>query len=931
LDIRLSDILDLTVMQVMFDNLWHASGIPVGLIDSRGEVLIATGWQKLCTEYHRKHPELKSHCILNQLDSFRAGIPDRPPQSPREFICNSGLLDITLPIQCGGEYIGLLFLGQFLDRPPDRETSRRFAAQCGFEPDEYLALLDEVPVIPRQKIDHFLAFYEALVKVLSEAGLRKLREEQARQSLAQSEQALRESEERFRSIVQEIPLGIHMYHCEADGRLVFAGYNPAADSVLKVDNSRFLGKELLEAFPALAGTEVPERYQHVCVSGESWQAEQISYANGGIAGVFEVHAFRTGPNRIASIFMDISERRQILEVIRASEATLRSILTAAPLSIGLGHGRVLIWVNRWMLDMLGYAEEALVGRSARVLYESDVEFERVGEVRAATVNRGRMGEVETRWRRFDGTFIDVLLRFVRIDPDDPAEQVIFTALDITKAKRAARELADREERIRLLLNSSGEGVFGVDNHGRCIFANQMCLELLGFNTETELLGQRTHEIMHHSHKDGTPYTEQACPICRSFRKGDSVHKLEELFWRADGHGFPVEYWAHPVIKEGKVVGAVVNFIDITERLQAEQRLKNALSQTQQAREQLNAILSSMADALVVIDPAGRITMLNEAAIELLGGDFDQIVGTSIREKFPDPHFLSRVDQTIAGSDISTVFDMTPSRDCSGRERILQARLTKIASEEHHLSGAVALLRDVTREREIERLKDDFISTAAHELRTPITAIFGYAEFMFDQLPGLSTGQLQEYLGVICKRSEALTQIVEEMLDLSRMQAGQVIRLDLKPGDLGSLARDVVSQYQMAKYDHDFILEVADPLPSIEFDAAKLRQVFDNLLSNAFKFSPPRSEIRIAVVSQDHELLASVTDQGVGMTPEQVERIFDKFYRADASATAVSGLGLGMSLVKGIIEGHGGRIWVTSALGSGTTVSFSLPVAKGTEG
>ena len=927
--IRLTDILDLPVLQAMLDSLWQASGIPMGLIDTDGEVLVATGWQKICGEFHFRHPEIKRRCILHRLAAFQGENQGSNLLSSREFICSSGLIDIVLPIQCEGESLGLLFFGQFLDRPPDREHFQHYASQFGFDPDEYLAKLEDVPVIPREKIGHFLAFHAALIRLLSETGLRKLREEQARAALAESERALQDSEERFRSIVQATPLGIHMYQYEANGRLVFVGYNPAADAILGVDNSQFLDKELLEAFPSLAGTEVPDRYRQVCATGEPWQNEQIFYTDGKISGAYEVHSFRTGPNRMASVFMDVGERLRTLEKIRASEATVRSILTAAPLSIGLGHERVFSWVNRWMLEELGYREDELLGRNARILYESEAEFERVGKVREVTVDQGEMGEIETRWLRRDGQPIDVLLRFMRVDPGSPVAGVIFVALNITKAKQAELELRDRQERIRLLLASSGEAIFGLDRSGRCTFANPMCLELLGLHDETELLNRKPHALIHHSRIDGAPYREEDCPIYDAFRLGDSVHMVGELFWRADGQGFPVEYWAHPVAKDGEVSGAVVNFIDITERQKAEERLKSALVETLRAREQVNAILRSVADALVVIDPRGCIQSVNPAAVDLLGGDPEELVGTQVADQLPDPQFLERIGQVVAGAESSMVFDMAPRCDSNGDERILQARVAKIKVEGEGLFGAVAILRDVTREREIDRLKDDFISTAAHELRTPITSILGYAEIMIDQMHNLSSQQMEKYLGVICNRSEALTQIVEEMLDLSRMQSGQVIQLVRKSGDLGALTRDVVSHYQGANYGYRLRLDIAEPLPLLEFDAAKLRQVLDNLLSNAFKFSPSGSEVAIGIALKGVEVVVSVSDQGIGMTPEQVERIFDKFYRADASTTATSGLGLGMSLVKGIIEGHGGRIWVASAMGRGTTVSFALPVPRGT--
>jgi PAS domain S-box-containing protein len=929
--IRLTEILDLPILQAMFDSLWRASGIPMGLFDANGDLVYSTGWQKLCTDYHLRHPEIGPRCILNCMTIPPPGADDETAVSPHQTTCSSGLIDITLPIWCEGEYIGLLFLGQFLDHPPDRQHFRIFAEQSGFDPDEYLVQLEVVPVIPREKIDHFLDFHAALIRLLSAAGVRKLREERIRQSLQESEQALRDSEERFRGIVQATPLGIHMYQCDAAGRLIFTGYNPAADAILGVDNSRFLGKELLEAFPALAGTEVPDRYLQVCTQGEAWQAEQVDYVDGNISGAFEVHVFRTGPNRIASVFMNVGEQRRALEAIRASEATLRSILTAAPLSIGLGQERVFSWVNRWMLEMLGYAEEELVGHNARMLYENEAEFERIGEVRAATVDQGRMGETETRWLRRDGTAIDVFLRFVRIEPEDPSKGVIFTALNISAAKRAAAELHEREARIRLLLESSGEAIFGADVDGCCTFVNAMCLELLGYNQESELLGRPLHDLIHCSSIEHPHRGESECKIFGALRDGEAVHVVGEMFWRRDGSSFVAEYWSSPMLKDGEVVGAVVNFIDITERQLAERRLRDALAETQQAREQVNAILRSVADALIVIDPRGRILMVNPAATELIGAPVGKIIGARIAEKLPDQAFLDRIGRAIAGTEVSSVFDLSVWRGSNGRERILQARVATIEVEQQGLYGAVAILRDVTREREIERLKDDFISTAAHELRTPITSILGYTEIMLDQLKDLTPEQLQEFLGVVYNRSEALAQIVAEMLDLSRMQSGQVIHLCRQLGDLGQLAREVVSHYQVANDGHSFRLAVAESLQPLEFDAAKLRQVFDNLISNAFKFSPPESEITITVEDQANEVVTTVTDQGIGMTPEQVERVFDKFYRADASATAISGLGLGMSLVRGIIEGHGGRIWVTSAPGRGTTVSFTLPGLKREKG
>lgn len=228
----------------------------------------------------------------------------------------------------------------------------------------------------------------------------------------------------------------------------------------------------------------------------------------------------------------------------------------------------------------------------------------------------------------------------------------------------------------------------------------------------------------------------------------------------------------------------------------------------------------------------------------------------------------------------------------------------------------------------DQLKSEFISTAAHELRTPLSSIMGFAELLLDKPPTihLSHEQKQSFLNVIIENSERLSRIVDEILDLSRIESGQSLPLNKAPASLPALLTKIVTRFRL-KATHQFELEASPELPAtIMIDEHRILQVLENLLSNATKYSPQQSTITIIAEPTGCGCKVLVTDQGIGMTNEQISHIFDKFYRADSSTTAVGGLGLGMSIVKQIITDHNGSIRVDSSPGKGCRVEFTLPAS-----
>jgi signal transduction histidine kinase len=231
--------------------------------------------------------------------------------------------------------------------------------------------------------------------------------------------------------------------------------------------------------------------------------------------------------------------------------------------------------------------------------------------------------------------------------------------------------------------------------------------------------------------------------------------------------------------------------------------------------------------------------------------------------------------------------------------------------------------------ELERmdtLKGEFISIAAHELRTPVATIMGYTEILSDSkmVDTFTDQQKKDILSTITKSSERLDKIVDDILDVNRIESGQSIPLYKKPLSVKSLIERALNRLSL-KSNHNLILEVSPEVPErLEFDEHRIDQVVDNLLSNAIKYSPEQRAITIVVEADNQQCSVTVTDQGIGMSDEQKDRIYDKFYRADTSDTAVPGLGLGMSIVKQIIADHDGTISIESTPGEGTSVCFTLP-------
>lgn len=252
-------------------------------------------------------------------------------------------------------------------------------------------------------------------------------------------------------------------------------------------------------------------------------------------------------------------------------------------------------------------------------------------------------------------------------------------------------------------------------------------------------------------------------------------------------------------------------------------------------------------------------------------------------------------------------------------REFEARVAPSGPEE-----VVAIVRDITQRKEVDRLKDEFISVVNHELRTPLTSLRGFTELMLSR--NFSPEKQRELLSIMQREVTRLTELINNFLDLRRMESGQQ-SYDFTDVDFAAVLRASVALFSNTAGKHTFQVQIPEHLPPVHADADRLHQVMINLLSNARKFSPHGGTITVGIRTDRDEVMVWVGDQGIGIAPEELPKVFDRFFRADnRDSRNIGGTGLGLALVKEIVITHKGEVWVESILGQGSTFFFTLPIA-----
>ena len=345
------------------------------------------------------------------------------------------------------------------------------------------------------------------------------------------------------------------------------------------------------------------------------------------------------------------------------------------------------------------------------------------------------------------------------------------------------------------------------------------------------------------------------------------------------------------------------------------------SQASAAIERLQAVLSAekskmkvmverMSEGVAMFDEKDELVIANSAFKEMTGGDLS---------------LLGELDEIKKRRKQPKVLDIHLEKPYP---RVINSESACIEDDNGRYLGIVALLRDVSKEREIEQMKSDFVSLVSHELRTPLVAIKGAADNLLDGLAGELNDTQKDCLILSKRNIDRLNRLISDLLDISRIEAGK-IQLNKQPADAASIVKDVLGLFQASAKEKNIALELLLPeeIPLVTIDSDKINQVLTNLVGNALKFTPAQGKITIKAFRAENFLQIEVRDTGVGIPKQDLEKVFDKFYQVDRnkSFTSVKGTGLGLPISKGIVERHGGKIWAESEIGKGSKFIFTLPV------
>ncbi len=492
-------------------------------------------------------------------------------------------------------------------------------------------------------------------------------------------------------------------------------------------------------------------------------------------------------------------------------------------------------------------------------------------------------------------------------------------------RQVLQALADLEQRYRAIGDLIPFGIWVTTRDGEPTFVSSSFLDLVGRSLESlkreGLEGRMPDAEYARLRADWTRVISAGSPWDHEFRVRGKDRRYRWVLSR----GVPLRDQA------GRITCWIGINLDITERRRAEAERSRLLAELQRRASELDATVDALVEGLVICDSSGAIVRLNTSAERILGLDPSE-------RTLPLEELARRLRvETPLGTPVA-VDELPISRALRGevvrdevlvihdRDRTTWIRMaaSPIHGRSRRVTGAAATFADVTAQHEQEQTRQAYIQAISHDLRTPLSVIQGHTQLLARMLEMAGqAGPVIASLAAIDAAARRINRMVQHLIEVGRLEAGQM-KPRLAPVDLRELALDLQNQLRGTHEGSRLIVEAPPSLPAVRADPDHVARVLFNLVANALAYSPPDSRVAISFAVQEADVVTSVTDQGPGLPPEELTRIFDRYYRSRTSAGRGQGLGLGLFIARELIEAQGGRIWVVSEVGAGSTFSFSLP-------
>ncbi|MHB1416734.1 MAG: sensor histidine kinase [Chloroflexota bacterium] len=535
--------------------------------------------------------------------------------------------------------------------------------------------------------------------------------------------------------------------------------------------------------------------------------------------------------------------------------------------------------------------------------------------------------------------------------------------------------SQEEDQLRLLgasLADSADGAMVVDAQGYLVSINEAGARLLPKVPTSDLSLPQQLDDFGLRFTDGRPIPPDECPFASALR-GETVDRFWVTIPRGDRPVVDPRGWAYPHGEEGRdrflsisaspvraadgtVVGAVALVRDVSMRAWGDKGRNRLMNELQQANEELvtanmrvqalaeeaerraaelEATVMAIAEGLVACGPEGEIVRMNAQAERLFGYTAEERLlplAERLRRRQaqtqngrPFPPEMAPMARALRGETVSAVV-MSVLPPAAEKRTWLSASGAPIRAPDGRVLGAVATFADITVLQELQMQREDDIRAISHDLRHPLTIVSGQAQILGRALArrGAEPGELSSVAAIVAG-SNRMKLMIQDLVDSARLEGGH-LRLQRRPVDMSDLLNDMKARLINAVDSGRVGIAAPANLPRALADPERVERILMNLISNALKYSPPEMPVTVSVAGGAGEVITSVADRGPGIPPAEVPRLFRRYYRVEGVGEGREGLGLGLYITKGLVEAHGGRIWVESEPGQGCTFSFTLPLA-----
>jgi PAS domain S-box-containing protein len=578
------------------------------------------------------------------------------------------------------------------------------------------------------------------------------------------------------------------------------------------------------------------------------------------------------------------------------------------------NGKVNEW-NKKSAEITGFHADDVLGKNLVEEFISPDYREPVNEVLQKALKGDETSNYEFPLYTKDNDLVMVLLNATtRRDAKGDVVGVVGVGQDITELDSSRAEMARVAQDLTQLIDTANAPIFGIDNNGKVNEWNQKSAEITGFHADDVLGKNLVEEFI------SPDYREPVNEVLQKALKGDETSNYEFPLYTKDNDLVMVLLNATTRRDvKGAVVGVVGVGQDITE-------LDSYRSKVKERTRELDTIFTLSPDGFVLANSDNNIVFINTALLKMTGFKEDAFIGKSAQvfnESMASLYDMERMENTsvIGNEDGEHIIYLSKPTLC-----VLNCNQRTMYGLTGEKDGQVLYIRDVTHEKEVDNMKSEFLSTAAHELRTPLASIYGFSELLLNR--DYDKKMTHEMIETIHRQSLNLKHLLDELLDLSRIEARAAKDFYMVSDSLEEIVKQSCVEAEGAFNGRKVEIELLENWPVLSFDIEKMRQVFRNLLSNGFKYSPKSEKVLLKTSERENkekrQFGVSIIDKGIGMTPQELSRLGERFYRADDSGS-VPGSGLGVSLVKKIVSIHGGDIDFISTKGNGMTVTVWLPI------